>query len=82
MFLARARAFTKMPSYCCRFSTEAAQPKKKIVNKTPVAQNVSLAIMLLAFVGGVYYTAINKMRQDDFTKIIEEDKAEQAEAKK
>jgi hypothetical protein len=45
----------------CRQSSKFCTDAKPKYQK-PHGRNVSLAIVLLGFVGGVYYTAINKMR--------------------
>ena len=52
-----------------RFST-----KEKVVPAATKQKNFVVALGLLGFVGGIYYTAISKMKQnDDLAAVIEQE---------
>ena len=70
----------------CRraFSTPGVQTRAEIPaaakippkqSRDTIMKNAGVAVLLVAFVGGVYYTAIKKMRpeSDELTIIIEEE---------
>jgi hypothetical protein len=58
---------------------------RPMVEMTPALhrRNFVTAVALLGFVGGVYYTAISKMRQtDELSKVIEREELKEGAAKK
>lgn len=64
MFCKSLRSFGKVVQIQRSSLCTGAKPRYQ----KPVGRNVGLAVALLTFVGGVYYTAINKMRQVTFCK--------------
>lgn len=54
------------------FSSEGT--KERVVPAATKQRNVAVALGLLGFVGGIYYTAISKMKQgDDLTAVLEQE---------
>lgn len=59
MLFSSVRSIRRLPTV--RVSNFCASAKPRY--DKPVGKNVTMAVVLLGFVGAIYYTAINKMRQ-------------------